>query len=40
MATNPIIYRVIYRVTEGHKQVDILHIRHGSRQELKSPDLT
>ena len=31
----PHIYRVIYRVTEKHKQVDVLHIRHGTRQRFK-----
>ena len=28
----PHIYRVIYRVNEKSKQVDVLHIRHGARQ--------
>jgi plasmid stabilization system protein ParE len=28
----PHIYRVIYRVVEKSKQVDILHIRHGVRR--------
>ena len=28
----PHIYRVIYRIAEDRKQVDILHIRHGARQ--------
>jgi toxin ParE1/3/4 len=31
----PHIYRVIYRVTEKSKQVDILHIRHGARERFK-----
>ena len=31
----PHIYRVIYRVTEESKQVDVLHIRHGARQRFK-----
>ncbi len=28
----PYVYRVIYRVLERRKQVDILHIRHGARR--------
>ena len=36
----PHIYRVIYRVLERQKQVDVLHIRHGARQEFKIHDLT
>ena len=28
----PHIYRVIYRVVEKRKQVDVLHIRHGARR--------
>ena len=36
----PHIYRVIYRITDRHKEVDILHIRHGARQEFKTSDLT
>lgn len=35
----PHIYRVIYRVSEKQKQVDVLHIRHGARQEFKPADL-
>jgi plasmid stabilization system protein ParE len=35
----PHIYRVIYRVLEKQKQVEVLHIRHGARQKLKSSDL-
>ena len=31
----PDIYRVIYRVLEKQKHVEILHIRHGARQEFK-----
>ena len=30
----PHIYRVIYRVSEKQRQVDVLHIRHGARQQL------
>ena len=36
----PHIYRVIFRVLEKQKQVDVLHIRHGARQEFKSHELT
>jgi plasmid stabilization system protein ParE len=35
----PHIYRVIYRVLERQKQVEVLHIRHGARQKLKSSDV-
>jgi toxin ParE1/3/4 len=35
----PHIYRVIFRVLEKQKQVEVLHIRHGARQKLKSSDL-
>jgi len=31
----PHIYRVIYRVTERSKQVDVLHIRHGARRRFE-----
>jgi plasmid stabilization system protein ParE len=33
------IYRVIYRVLENQKQVEVLHIRHGARRKLKTSDL-
>jgi mRNA-degrading endonuclease RelE of RelBE toxin-antitoxin system len=33
------IYRVIYRVQEKQKVVQVLHIRHGARHKLKSSDL-
>ena len=36
----PHIYRVIYRVLEKQKLVEVLHIRHGARQKLKPSDLT
>jgi len=32
----PYIYRVIYRINEKHQEVEILHIRHGARKQLKS----
>ena len=35
----PHIYRVIYRVMEKQKEVEILHIRHGARQEFRTDDL-
>ena len=33
------VYRVIYRVWEMRKIVEVLHIRHGSRQRFKPADL-
>jgi plasmid stabilization system protein ParE len=36
----PHIYRVIYRVLEKQKEVEILHIRHGARQPFSSEDLS
>ena len=36
----PHIYRAIYRVSEQQKQVHVLHIRHGARQEFKPGELT
>ena len=35
----PHVYRVIYRVAERQKLVEVLHIRHGARQMFKAPDL-
>ncbi len=35
----PHVYRVIYRVLERKKRVEILHIRHGSRRAFKRRDL-
>jgi plasmid stabilization system protein ParE len=35
----PYVYRVIYQVIESQKEVEILHIRHGARQEFKPADL-
>ena len=35
----PHIYRVIYRVLEKQKHVEVLHIRHGARRKFKSSDL-
>ena len=31
----PHIYRVIYRVLEKQKQVEVLHIRHGARRKFR-----
>jgi toxin ParE1/3/4 len=33
------IYRVIYRVLEGEKQVEVLHIRHGARGRFRLSDI-
>lgn len=33
------VYRVIYRIIEKPKLVEVLHIRHGARLEFKAPDL-
>jgi toxin ParE1/3/4 len=35
----PHIYRVIYRVLEKQKRVEVLHIRRGARREPKAADL-
>jgi plasmid stabilization system protein ParE len=35
----PHVYRVIYRVLEKQKQVEVLHIRHGARRRMKASDL-
>jgi toxin ParE1/3/4 len=35
----PNIYRVIFRVLERQKYVEVLHIRHGARRKLKASDL-
>jgi toxin ParE1/3/4 len=35
----PHIYRVIYRILEKQKQVEVLHIRHGARREFVAPEL-
>jgi plasmid stabilization system protein ParE len=32
----PHVYRVIYRVLENEKRVNVLHIRHGARQKFKA----
>ncbi len=38
--SKPDVYRVIYRVVEKQKQVDVLHIRHGARQQFRTEELT
>jgi len=35
----PHLYRLIYRVIEKQKQVEVLHIRHGARGKVKAADL-
>jgi plasmid stabilization system protein ParE len=35
----PHIYRVIYRILEKRKQVDVLHIRHGARRRFRASDV-
>jgi plasmid stabilization system protein ParE len=35
----PHTYRVIYRVLEMQKRVEVLHIRHGARRKFKSTDV-
>ena len=33
------VYRVIYRVFEQRKIVEVLHIRHGARSQFRTSDL-
>jgi plasmid stabilization system protein ParE len=35
----PHVYRVIYRVLEKERRVEVLHVRHGARRPLKQSDL-
>jgi toxin ParE1/3/4 len=35
----PHVHRVIYRVLEKQKRVEVLHIRHGARRKPKLSDL-
>lgn len=35
----PHVYRVIYRVLEKPKRVEVLHIRHGARRRFRRSDL-
>jgi plasmid stabilization system protein ParE len=34
------VYRVIYRVVEEHRRVDILHIRHGARRGFRGLNIS
>lgn len=36
----PLIYRVIYRIVESSKKVEVLHIRHGARQRFKRSEVS
>jgi plasmid stabilization system protein ParE len=36
----PHVYRVIFRVIEKRKVVEVLHIRHGARKKLQASDLS
>jgi plasmid stabilization system protein ParE len=35
----PHVYRVIYRVSEKRKRVEVLHIRHSARRRFKPRDI-
>jgi len=35
----PHVYRVIYQIVEKQKEVEILHVRHGAMDRLKSYDI-
>src|SRR3954454_6271204 len=35
----PHVYRVIFRVIEKDKRVEVLHIRHGARRRVRPTDL-
>jgi plasmid stabilization system protein ParE len=35
----PYVYRVIFRVLEKEKRVEVVHIRHGARRRLGSPGI-
>ena len=35
----PHVYRVIYRVRETQRQVDVLHIRHGARRPFEDSEV-
>jgi len=35
----PHVYRVLYRVLEKQKRVEVLHIRHGARRKSKPSDV-
>lgn len=35
----PHVYRVIFRVVERQKRVDVLHIRHGARRPFTAAEI-
>jgi len=35
----PHVYRVVFRVLEKRKQVDVVHIRHGARRRFRASDV-
>jgi len=35
----PHVFRVIYRVLEREKRVEVLHIRHGAMADFETADL-
>jgi plasmid stabilization system protein ParE len=37
--SKPHIYRMIYRILERQKNVEVLHVRHGARRGFKPADL-
>jgi len=39
MAASRMFTGFIFRIMEKQKQVEVLHIRHGARQEFKTGDL-
>lgn len=36
----PHVYRVIFRILEKHRRVEVLHVRHGARRDFKASDLS
>jgi plasmid stabilization system protein ParE len=37
--SRPHVYRVIFRILEKQKHIEVLHIRHGARRKFKESDL-
>jgi toxin ParE1/3/4 len=35
----PHVYRVIFRIRKGLRQVEVLHVRHGRRRGFRTDDL-
>ena len=35
----PHVYRVIFRIRKGLRQVEVLHVRHGRRRDFRRADL-